>query len=160
MMSRKGVTPLVGTALLILIAVSAVTSAAVFIQDTTEQVAGTVEDRLEEDELRDNSGIDIEFAYPNEEEKVSLVVRNTGRYTLFIEEDGNQLWNLYSDGRPVEYSYPEGDVDEMMIDPDSTRTLETEVDFPEGDYVTIDLEGAYGTSSSIICDNTLEDGTC
>lgn len=158
-MNRKGVTPLVGTALLVLIAVSAVTSAAVFIQDTTQQVATTVEDRIQEDEFRDNSGIDIEYAYPNDYDNISLVVRNTGRYTLMIEENGNQLWNLYSDGRPVGYSY-EGQGSDKMIDPDTTVTLETEVEFPDGDYVTVNLEGTYGTSSSIICDETVPDGAC
>lgn len=160
MSKRKGVTPLVGTALLILIAVSAVTSAAVFIRDTTQDVSNTVEDRISEDELRDNSGIDIEYAYPNDNDNISLVVRNTGRYTLTVEENDNKLWNLYSDGRPVDYTYAGGDTDAKSIDPDSTLTLETAVEFPDGDYVTIDLEGTYGTSSSIICDESTPDDAC
>jgi len=160
-MSRKGVTPLVGTALLILIAVSAVTSAAVFIRDTTEEVSENVNQRISEDEMRDNSGIDIEYAYENDAGNISLVVRNTGRYTLTVEEDNQKVWNLYSDGRPVNFTYPGGTpADEKLIDPDTTLTLETDINFPSGDFITISLEGGFGTSSSVICDESSPDGAC
>lgn len=159
-MNRKGVTPLVGTALLILIAVSAVTSAAVFIRDTTQQVSDSVNDRISEDEMRGNSGIDIEYAYENSDGNISLVVRNTGRYTLTVEENNNKLWNLYSDGRPVSFRYSGGATDQKLIDPESTLTLETEIEFPDGDYASVNLEGTYGTSSSIICDESSPDGAC
>jgi flagellin-like protein len=151
-MNRKGVTPLVGTALLILIAVSAVTSAAVFIRDTTQQVSDSVNDRISEDEMRGNSGIDIEYAYENSDGNISLVVRNTGRYTLTVEENNNKLWNLYSDGRPVGFDYSGGATDQKLIDPKATLTLETEIAFPNDDSTAlINLEGTYGTSSAISC---------
>lgn len=159
-MTRKGVTPLVGTALLILIAVSAVTSAAVFIRDTTEQVSDNVNERLSADEKRDNSGIDIEYAYENADGNISLVVRNTGRYTLFVEENNQKTWNIYSDGRPKTFSYPGGSTDEKKVDPDTTLTLETDIEFPSNEIITISLEGGYGTSSSIICDEATPDGAC
>lgn len=159
-MSRKGVTPLVGTALLILIAVSAVTSAAVFIRDTTQQVSDNVNQRINEDEMRDNSGIDIEYAYKNSNGNLSLVVRNTGRYTLTVEEGDQKIWNLYSDGRPASFTYVGGPTDEKLIDPDTTLTLETDVEFPSGDFVTLSLEGGFGTSSSIICDESTPDEAC
>ena len=161
-MTRKGVTPLVGTALLILIAVSAVTSAAVFIRDTTEQVSDNVNERLSADEKRDNSGIDIEYAYENADGNISLVVRNTGRYTLFVEENDQKTWNIYSDGRPKSFNYPSGGptTTEKKVDPDTTLTLETDIEFPSSEIITISLEGGYGTSSSIICDEDTPDGAC
>lgn len=159
-MTRKGVTPLVGTALLILIAVSAVTSAAVFIRDTTQQVSDNVNERISEDEMRDNSGIDIEYAYNNTVGNISLVVRNTGRYTLKVEEDDQKIWNLYSDGKPAGFTYPGGPDTEKTIDPDTTRTLETNIAFPSGNFVTISLEGGFGTSSSVICNGKVADGAC
>ena len=159
-MKRKGITPLVGTALLVLIAISAVTSAAVFIRDTTQQVSDSVNERISQDQMRENSGIDIEYAYNNSDGNISLVVRNTGRYTLTVEESDRKLWNLYSDGRPVDYDYSGGGASQKLIDPDSTLTLETEIEFPDGDYATINLEGTYGTSSSIICDESNPDGAC
>ncbi|WP_414838164.1 archaellin/type IV pilin N-terminal domain-containing protein [Candidatus Nanosalina sp. VS9-1] len=159
-MNRKGVTPLVGTALLILIAVSAVTSAAVFIRDTTQQVSDSVNERISEDEMRENSGIDIEYAYNNSDGNISLVVRNTGRYTLTVEENNNKFWNLYSDGRPVGFTYSDGSGGQKLIDPDATLTLQTQIEFPQGDYTSVNLEGTYGTSSSIICDESDPDGAC
>lgn len=159
-MKRKGITPLVGTALLVLIAISAVTSAAVFLRDTTQQVSDSVNERISEDQIRENSAIDIEYAYKNTDGNISLVVRNTGRYTLIVEERDRKLWNLYSDGRPVGYAYSGSNVNKKLIDPESTLTLETEIEFPDGDYSTINLEGTYGTSSSIICDEKPSDGAC
>ena len=70
-MKRKGITPLVGTALLVLIAISAVTSAAVFLRDTTQQVSDSVNERISEDQIRENSGIDIEYAYENSDGNIS-----------------------------------------------------------------------------------------
>lgn len=159
-MKRKGITPLVGTALLVLIAISAVTSAAVFLRDTTQQVSDSVNERISEDQMRENSGIDIEYAYENNDGNISLVVRNTGRYTLNVEENDGKLWNLYSDGRPTDYTYSGGSTSEKLLDPDSTLTLETRIEFPDGDYSTINIEGTYGTSSSIICDESNPDGAC
>lgn len=159
-MTRKGVTPLVGTALLILIAVSAVTSAAVFIRDTTQQVSENVNERISNDEMRDNSGIDIEYAYNNTAGNISLVVRNTGRYTLTVEEDEQKIWNLYGDGRPVGFTYPGGPETDKLINPDTTLTLETNIEFPSNELVTISLEGGFGTSSSVICDESSPDGAC
>jgi flagellin-like protein len=160
-MKRKGITPLVGTALLVLIAISAVTSAAVFLRDTTSDIQENVNDKIAEDRMRENSGIDIEYAYENSDGNVSLVLRNTGQYTLAIEEDNSKKWNMYSNGTPTDFSYAGGPVSEKFIDAGESVTLNAFEDFPaSGQYLNLRVEGPYGLESSAICDETVPDGQC
>lgn len=156
-MKRKGVTPLVGTALLIFIAISAMVSAGIFLRDTTQSVSQSVEDRMSEDRLIEESGLDIEHAY-NDSNSINLVVRNTGTFTLQIEDDGSELWNVYVDGRPLDNWNHDGT---DIIDPGESVTVQTGEEFPENDeFKSLRLTGSYETSSSIICDNTNGDGRC
>lgn len=157
---KKGVTPLVGTALLVMIAISAVTSAGIFLQDTTQDVQDSVNDQLSQDEKIENSGIDIEYAYNNSDGEVSLVVRNTGQFTLIVEEEDQKDWNVYTDGEPQSYTYAGGSVTRKIIDPGESITLDTNNDFPGGgNYKTYTVSGSYETESSIVCYNG-GDGQC
>jgi flagellin-like protein len=159
-MKRKGITPLVGTALLILIAISAVTGSAVFLRDTTQGVTDSVDDHLQQEERQENSGIDIEYAY-NSSGEIWIVVRNTGEYTLTVEEDDQKSWNLYIDDRPQTFTYSGGSATTKMLDPGETLTVDTNSAMPSpGSYKTVEIQGTYGTSSSIICDNTAGSGGC
>lgn len=157
---KKGITPLVGTALLVMIAISAVTSAGIFLQDTTQDVQDSVNDQLSQDEKIENSGIDIEYAYNNSDGEVSLVIRNTGQFTLIVEEEDQKDWNIYTDGEPQSYTYAGGSVTRKIIDPGESITVDTNNDFPSGgNYKTYTVSGSYETESSIVCYNG-GDGQC
>ena len=157
---KKGITPLVGTALLVLIAISAVTTAGIFLRDTTQEVKGSVNDQLSQDQRIERSGIDIEYAYNNSDGEVSIVVRNTGEYTLTVEEGGQRNWNVYADGEPQSYTYPGGSADNKVLDPGESLTIDSNSGFPNGgSYKTFTVSGSYETESSIICHNG-GDGQC
>jgi len=153
-MSRKGITPVVATMLLLLIAVAAVGSASVFLQDTLTDVQDGLEGQVEHEERVDSTDIRIEFAY-NQTDYILVDVVNSGTETLEIEEDGNKLWNLYIDNRPETWEYVDdaqgGDV---LLNPEDTITLNTTEEFPpEEESKEISLNAPYDTSDSYVCFN-------
>lgn len=153
-MSRKGITPVVATMLLLLIAVAAVGSASVFLQDTLTDVQDGLEDQVEHEERVDSTDIRIEFAY-NEEDYILVDVVNSGTTTLEIEEDGNKLWNLYMDSRPETWEYvDDAQGGDELLNPEDTITLNTTEEFPpEGESKEISLNAPYDTSDSYVCFN-------
>lgn len=166
-MSRKGVTPVIATTLLILIAVSAVSTAAVFLRDTTDDVRSGVEDRLSEQERIEGTSISVERGYNNSDSDISLTVRNTGSYLVVVEEsdsgtDDNKKWNLYVDGKPQDFDYQAAsDPDRMTIDPGETITIDSNSDFPSsGNYKRLEVRGQYETESGIICSNSGNEQSC
>ncbi len=158
-MSRKGVTPVLATSLLILIAISAVSTAAVFLRDTTDDITGGVEDQLSEQERIDGTSISIERGYNNSDSDISLMVRNTGRYLVAVEDSemdpgDNRTWTLYVDGRPQEFDYESGNPD-IRLDSGETITIDTNTDYPSpGDYKRLEVQGRYETETGIICSNS------
>lgn len=158
-MSRKGVTPVIATALLILIGVSAVSAAAVFLRDTTSDVTGGVNDKLSEQQRIDGTSISIERGY-NDSGNISLRVRNTGRYLILVEgddqgSDQQKNWNLYVDGRPQEWNYSTvNNPPRYTLDSGETVAIDTDVDYPSsGNYKRLEIKGRYETESAIICSN-------
>lgn len=151
-MDRKGVTPVIATSLLILIAISAVTTTAVFLQDTTDDIQDSVGDKLTEDEMKENSGISISHGFNNTDGEISIIVRNTGKYALAVEKDDNKNWNLYKDGRPQDFEYSSySSPSNVLVDPGEQITIDTNVDYPNSNPRILELEGSYGVSASIIC---------
>lgn len=166
-MSRKGVTPVVATSLLILIAVSAVSSAAVFLRDTTDDITSGVEDELSEQERIEGTSISIERGYNNSEGNISLRVRNTGRYAILIEDDDtgtedNKRWTMYVDGRPTSFEYASmSNPNRVSLDSGETITLNTGVRYPSaGNYNRLEIQGRYETESGIICSNGGNNQNC
>lgn len=153
-MSRKGVTPVVATSLLILIAISAVTASAVFLRDTTDDIQDSVNDQLSEEEMRENSEISVDYAYNNSDGDIAIVVRNSGQYALAVEEDNEKRWNLYSEGEPVNFDYSSASGPDVIIDPGGSKTLDSNVDYPSSSYKTLDIEGPYGVSATVLCENS------
>jgi hypothetical protein len=80
---------------------------------------------------------------------------------LTVEEDDQKSWNLYIDDRPQTFTYSGGSATTKMLDPGETLTVDTNSAMPSpGSYKTVEIQGTYGTSSSIICDNTAGSGGC
>jgi len=151
-MDRKGVTPVIATSLLILIAISAVTTTAVFLQDTTDDLKDSVNDKLTEDEMKENSAISISYGFNNSQGEISLIVRNAGKYTLLVEEDDNKNWNLYDQGRPQGFNYSNySNPSNVPLDPGEQIAIDTNVGYPTSNPKILELEGSYGVSASIIC---------
>jgi len=166
-MSKKGVTPVVATSMLILIAVSAVSAAAVFLRDTTGDVTDGVDNRLSEQERISGTSISIERGFNNSGGNVSLRVRNTGEYVVVIEDedqgsDDNKRWTLYVDGRPQEWGYAnKNDPSSESIDSGGTITIDTGVVYPSsGNYKRFEINGQYEIESGIICSNSGNNENC
>lgn len=166
-MNRKGVTPVIATSLLILIAVSAVSTAAVFLRDTTDDITGGVEDRLSEQERIDGTSISVERGFNNSDSDISLRIRNTGRYVVVVEDEDtgsqdNKRWSLYVEGRPQDFEYASATNPNMLtLDSGETLTIDTNVDYPSsGDYKRLEIQGQYETESGIICSNSGGDQNC
>lgn len=159
-MNRKGITPVIASSLLILIAVSAVSAAAVFLRDTTGDITDNVNDRLSEQERIDGTSISIERGFNNSDSDISLRVRNTGQYVILVEDtdqgsDDQKNWNLYVDGRPQEFTYSSmSDPDRVSLDSGETITIDTGADYPSpGSYKRLEIQGRYQTESGLICSN-------
>ena len=167
MMNRKGVTPVVATSLLILIAVSAVSAAAVFLRDTTDDVTEGVNDRLSEQERIEGTSISVERGFNNSAGNVTLRVRNTGEYVVVVEDDDtgpddNKRWTLYVDGRPQEWNYTTmSDPNNFGLDSGETVSIDTGVKYPSsGNYKRFEINGRYETESGLICSNGGNDENC
>lgn len=153
-MNRKGITPVIATSLLILIAIASVTTAAVFLRDTTSDLTGSVNDKLSEDKKEANSQISIEYGYNNSDGEISVVVRNTGRYTLAVEENDKKKWDMYSDGRPQAFDYTSySNPSQVLLDSGEAITLDTNVGYPTSSYKRLEITGPFGVEASILCVN-------
>lgn len=151
----KGVTPVVATALLLAISVSAVATASIFMGDVLQDTGDQFENDLREQERRDQSSFAIEYGYNSSEGFTLLDVRNTGSRTLAVEEDGSKIWTLYVDGKPRDWEYVSSDLetsDQVGVDPREVLRMNTTVEYPlQGDSVELEVRGSYSTSSAIVC---------
>ena len=156
-MNRKGITPIVATVLLMLMAVAAVGSASVFLDDTLTGLQENLEGDLEEEQTVEASDLRIQSAYKGVGGKINIDVRNSGSVTLNIERDGSKLWNLYIDGRPQEWTYIDssrGGGDES-ITPNEVISLNTTTDYPSsGSSKELSLNGPFETEDTYICFNS------
>ncbi len=165
--SRKGITPVVATVLLITISVAATASAYTFITKTQKQVGESFEQDLNQEERRMQSDINIEYAYNSTGRFVFMNVRNTGSVTLPVNKSGRKYLTLYADGRPVsssagdngqgwKYADPSHDIsNEDHLDPEELLTINTTVRFPSsGNSKSFKLVGSYDTSDSHVCYNS------
>ena len=154
-MNRKGITPVIATSLLILIAVSAVATAAVFFRGTTDDITGSVNDQLSEQQRIEGTSISVERGYNNSNGNISLKVRNTGRYVILIEENDQKYWSLFADGRPNSFSYASYSApSRVSLDTGEVITLQTDVDYPSsGSFTRLELQGRFEIESGIVCSN-------
>lgn len=163
-MRRKGVTPVVATVLLISIGIAAVGSAGIFLQDVADQIMGSAEDEISQDNMIEESEISIEYGFENGDGDISVDVRNTGSTTLQIVEDGQRRWNLYIDGQPqTSWEFADSSLNSdanVDIKPQEQVRIDTNSDYPSsGNAKRVQVSGTYETQSSIIC-NYSDNGSC
>ena len=154
-MNRKGITPIVATVLLMLMAVAAVGSASVFLDDTLTGLQENLEGDLEEEQTVEASDLRIQSAYRGADGNINIDVRNSGSVTLNIEEDGSKLWNLYIDGRPQSWEYVGSSRGgDESITPNEVISLDTNTGYPSsGSSKELSLNGPFETEDTYICFN-------
>lgn len=159
--TSKGVTPVVATSLLLLISVATVSSSAIFLSGTIDDVGEGVKDRLGVDSKEENAELSIDYGYNGSDGDVWMDITNDGSITLAVREDGNDLWNVYSDGTKINWDYAYGVPSDEAIDPGDTVTIDSNQAYPAvGNSMTLTLRGQYETSSSIVCSNNNGEQSC
>ena len=149
----KGVTPVVATVLLVFIAVTAVGSAAVFLEGTISGVQEGAESQLEREERIDNSDLRIQNGFNDTNGDLNLVVRNSGSVTLPINESGDTLFSIFVNNRPNSVWTVTGGEDE--INPNQLVTLNLNEPYPAVDSSkSVRITAPYETSDSYVCYNT------
>jgi len=158
-MNRKGITPVVATMLLMVIAVAAVGSASIFLQDTLTEIQGNLEDQVAQEDDIESSDINIEFAYNGTNGYLLTDVRNSGSATLDIEEGSSKQWNMYVEGRPENWEYVDSSLGgEVNLRPNEVVSINTTQGFPEEEESTqFSFNAPLETSDSYVCFN--EGGT-
>jgi len=161
--SSKGLTPVIATVLLMTISIAAAASAYTFITQAQKQAANNFEQNLNQQQLRDKSDLNIEYVYNSTGNFTIMTVRNTGSISLkILDDNGDKVWSLYSDGRPVSsgagkngkgWKFFGNSVD--IINPSEVVSINTTVTFPAaGDDKAFKLVGPYDTKDSHVCVNT------
>jgi flagellin-like protein len=162
-MQSKGVSPVVATVLLMGIAIASVSSAAVFIQGTMDDLQGNVEGWLGQRDREESSSVSVDYAYNGTDGSLLVDVRNDGSRTITLEEDDEFLFNMYIDNIPEQWEYVSGSSyrsqSEVELNPTGVITLNTTVSFPgEGDSTEIRFSGPYSMRASYLCFS--ENGAC
>lgn len=152
----KGVSPVVAEVLLMGIAVSAAVSAGVFLQGTISDIQDGAEDQISQEDREESTSIGVDFGYNGTNGYLLMDVRNTGSYTIAVEEEDQKNWNMYIDNIPVEWNYTDGsdylNQREVPLDPSSTITLNTTQKFPvTGESKEVEISGPYNLRTSFIC---------
>ncbi|MFB6213599.1 MAG: hypothetical protein ABEJ07_03500 [Candidatus Nanohaloarchaea archaeon] len=165
--SKKGITPVVATVLLITISIAATASAYTFVTSAQKDVANNIEDNLRQQERRQKSNINIEYVYESTGGFVFMNVRNTGSITIPVNRSGRKLFSLYADGRPVSsdagsngkgWKYTDmaqAPASQVLLDQSEVLSINTTVRFPAPDSrKSFKLVGPYRTSDSHVCFNS------
>jgi len=157
-MNSKGITPVIATVLLMTITVAATASAYTFMTGIQNDFMENTEDRLSDRERKAQSDINIETTYNSTDGYMVLSVRNTGALTLKVEDsDGNKVWNLFIEGRPVDggTGWEHRGSAKTSIAPQETIGINTTVKFPaDNSDSLIKLTGPNGVSDSKVCYNS------
>ncbi|MFB6145578.1 MAG: hypothetical protein ABEJ99_03670 [Candidatus Nanohaloarchaea archaeon] len=162
-MNRKGLTPVIATVLLITIAIGATASAFAFINSMQKQTQDHWKKQLNNQKKEDNADFNIEFVYNSTDNYTLVTIRNTGPSSIPVTKDGQKLFSMYLNGKPVQpgstgWSYTNSnyrDKDLVYINPQQTLTLNTTKEYPvKGDDMKIKLLGPYSTADSYVCYNS------
>ena len=151
----KGLSSVVGAVLLIMISVGAAASAWGFINTISQGAQDNVEDQIDQGQDEANSELSSDIAYNSSAGYTIITVRNTGADTLLIRDDGEKRMNMFVEGRPTEWSYPETVEEKDSLQPQETATFNTTEKYPEQDEdYSIQVNGPSGTSTTYICYNS------
>jgi len=155
-MKSKGVSPVIATVLLMGIAIASVSSAAIFLQGTMEDLQDGVEDWLAQEDRQDSSSISIDSGYNGTNGHLLIDLRNSGSRTITVERGDEPLINMYSDGIPRDWEYVLGSSyagdNEVKLNPSSVLTVNTTVEFPDdGESSEIEFSGPYGMRAIYTC---------
>lgn len=163
MISRKGVTPIVATVLLITISIAAAASAYTFIRNAQQETIEGFESDLNKEQRERKSDINAEYIYNGTNGHIIMNIRNTGSISIPVRDDnGVKQFSLYVNGAPHETSnqgrgwnfVPEGSSIDVL-DPSEILTLNTTVPFPErSESTSLKLVGPYEVSDSHVCYNS------
>jgi hypothetical protein len=154
MKARKGVTPVVATALLLTIAVGSVVSAGIFMDDTLEDMSGAFKDNVDEGTSKAEIDIDSAVKASDDPDDIMIVVRNTGDDPLDLEK-GSGLTVIAGDEGQLsrsggEWSFEDGKPD--IFTTGQTETLRIDNMYPgAGGSVEITINGPRGVEAGLIC---------
>lgn len=162
-MKSKGVSPVVATVLLMGIAIASVSSAAVFLQGTLEDLQEGVESNIGQQNKVESSSISVVYGHNGTNGYFLVDLRNDGSTTITVEEENEELLNMYIDNIPRQWSYTTGSgylsQSQVSINQNSVLTLNTTQRFPsEGDSISVEFTGPYGVRTSYNCYS--ENGFC
>ena len=162
-MSSKGVSPVVATVLLMGIAIASVSSAAVFISGTMDDLQSNVEEWLRGEDRKQASELSVDYAYNGTGGYLLVDLRNTGSRSLKVEEDNQKTLTMYIGGVPEEWNYSDGSGfvsgEDVVLNPTSVLTVNTTEKFPsDGDTAEIDFAGPYEVEAGYVCYS--ESGSC
>lgn len=157
-MTSKGLTPVIATVLLITISVAATASAYSFINTVQQDTQSHMEEELAQEERETKTSINMDYVY-NSSGYLTLNVRNTGTLSLNFRDDGENAFDLYIDGSPVEEEWRfeggyEGD-DDVIVSQQETVAINTTESYPsEDEDAWIEFMGPYSTYDSYVCYNS------
>ena len=156
----KGVTPVLATALLIMISVAAVGSAALMIEDVRESLIGQVENQQEYQKMVENTDLAVDFAKNSSDGYLLIDIRNSGSVNQPLYEDNTKYMDLYIDNRPQEWEFVDDPGDDYSLLPGATVRINTTEKFPAaGKTVKASFMAPYHSSAAKYC-SSQGDPTC
>ncbi len=120
---RKGITPIIAIVLLLMMTVAAFGLTFVWVQSTQQDLQENIGKDIQGVTDRTSSQFSIESIY-NDTGNISIVIRNTGRYTF---EDVT-LFTVYLDGISLVPNIQFSTTGGSMLAPDKTATIRTTAD--------------------------------
>jgi archaellum component FlaG (FlaF/FlaG flagellin family) len=153
----KALTPVLATVLLMTVSVAATASAFVFLTDLQQQAQESARQRLSEQEEEASSSINMRTVYNGTDGYTIFNLQNTGSTTLTIEEDDQELLNLYINGRPHNWKYVGSDPSNVRLNPTQSKRINSTQLFPRPNKAqNLRVTGPSSTEDAHRCYN---DGT-
>lgn len=163
----KGITPVISTILLLTIAVSAAATAWQFQENISDQFRDTANTRLEQEEVREKTDINIEFMYNSSEGNYTLMsLANTGSLALDVENNDEKKVRIFvddgpitdenGDGNPRSWNYVnKDDPGDVVLDGGDAILINTTESFPAlNGRKNFEVTAPFDNSDTKICVNT------
>lgn len=159
---NKGVSPVVAEVLLIGIAITAVSSAGIFLQGTISDLQDGAENWLLQEDTEESANIQIEAGF-NQSGHLAVDLRNSGSVSIRIMDESSKPLNMYIDNKPAKWQFMSGSPytaqKNVILDPTETIRINTTRKFPSpGQSTEVRFAGPYGARTTYVCFN--EGGAC